>query len=213
VGGVLATSVAAAGPAQPDFAEMDSFVQTTMHDRGIPGVALAVIHDDQIVHLRGFGVADPSGRAVTPEPVTITYQTPTPPADEVTAQITGCSAQEADVYACALQVRLGPALPVHTVFSVDIGGASFANPGGRDRPEVTSSQGCDNRPNPSPYLASGDHYTHYDVNISTGGCQAGADVTFREEVAGTAGSTITQAVKVPGFKGATATFVLPSADR
>jgi hypothetical protein len=99
--------------------------------------------------------------------------TPTHPAGRVTAQITGCSAQGADGYACALQVRLGPALPVDTVLSVDIGGGAFANPSGADRPQVTASQGCDVPPLPSPYLAAGDRYTRYQVNISTGGCQAG----------------------------------------
>jgi hypothetical protein len=50
-------------------------------------------------------------------------------------------------------------LPINTVFSVDIGGGTFANPGGADRPQVTASQGCDVPPLPAPYLATGDHYT------------------------------------------------------
>jgi hypothetical protein len=129
----------------------------------------------------------------------------------VTAQIAGCSAQETNMYACALQVRLGPALPVDTVFSVDIGGAEFSNPGGGDHPEVTASQGCASPPLPSPYLATGDQYPRYQVNISSNGCRAGAEVTLKEAVAGTAGSTITQSVTVPRFNGATATFVLPVA--
>jgi CubicO group peptidase (beta-lactamase class C family) len=53
--------------AQPDFAEMDAFVQAHMQDRGIPGVAVAVIEGDHVVHQRGFGVADAQGRAVTPQ--------------------------------------------------------------------------------------------------------------------------------------------------
>ncbi len=143
--------------------------------------------------------------------------TPTPaatatgPAGKVTAQITDCSAQGANDYTCALQVRLGAALPVDTVVSVDVGGGTFANPSGADRPEVTSSQGCDVPPLPSPYLATGDRYSRYAVNISSGGCQAGAELTFREVVAGTAGATITQAVTVPGWETATASFVLPQA--
>jgi hypothetical protein len=164
--------------------------------------------------LFGTGIRSSDGQ------VTITYvppatPTPTPtathPAGQVTAQLTGCSAQGGDVYACALQVRLGPALPVNTVFSVDIGGGAFANPSGGDRPDVTSSPGCEVPPLASPYLATGDRYTRYQVNISAGGCQAGAEVTFREAVAGTAGATITQAVTVPGFNTATASFVLPAA--
>ena len=57
----------AAQPAGPDFEEMDAFVQSHMQDRGIPGVAVTVIRGDQVVHQRGFGVADPSGRPVTPQ--------------------------------------------------------------------------------------------------------------------------------------------------
>jgi hypothetical protein len=137
---------------------------------------------------------------------------PTHSGGKVTAQITGCSAQGADVYACALQMRLGPTLPVNTVFSVDIGGAQFSNPGGEDQPAVTSSQGCAYPPLPSPYLATGDQYLRYQVNISTGGCQTGAELTFKEAIAGSAGATITQAVTVPGFNTATATFQLPAAE-
>jgi CubicO group peptidase (beta-lactamase class C family) len=37
-----------------------------MQANHIPGVALGLVHNDQIVHLRGFGSADQSGRAVTP---------------------------------------------------------------------------------------------------------------------------------------------------
>jgi hypothetical protein len=62
---------------------------------------------------------------------------------------------------------------------------------------------------PSQYLETGDHYPRYQVNISSSGCQAGAEVTIRQAMAGTGGATITQAVTVPGFN--TATFVLPAA--
>jgi CubicO group peptidase (beta-lactamase class C family) len=67
----VAVSAALPGRADPatspDFAEMDAFVQATMHDSGLPGVAVAVVHGDQVVHERGFGLADPTGRAVTPQ--------------------------------------------------------------------------------------------------------------------------------------------------
>jgi CubicO group peptidase (beta-lactamase class C family) len=51
----------------PDFAAVDRYVEAEMDAIGIPGVALAIVHGNQIVHLQGFGVADPSGRAVTPQ--------------------------------------------------------------------------------------------------------------------------------------------------
>jgi CubicO group peptidase (beta-lactamase class C family) len=34
---------------------------------GIPGLALGIVQGDQIVHLKGFGVAGPDGRPVTPQ--------------------------------------------------------------------------------------------------------------------------------------------------
>jgi CubicO group peptidase (beta-lactamase class C family) len=52
---------------EPDFAKIDAFVQAEMQANRIPGVSLGIIHNNQIVHLHGFGVADPTGRAVTPQ--------------------------------------------------------------------------------------------------------------------------------------------------
>jgi hypothetical protein len=104
-----------------------------------------------------------------------------------------------------------PALAVDTVFSVDIGGGGFANPSGGDRPQVTAFDGCQVAPLPSPYYPGDDGYYHYDINISSGGCTAGAAVTLSEAVTGAAGATITQAVTVPGIGATTATFVLPPA--
>ena len=132
------------------------------------------------------------------------------PTQKVTAEITGCSAQGGNAYACALQVTLGAPLAVNTVFSVGIGGGGFANPSGGDHPQVTAIHNCQVPPLPSPYLAAGNgSYNRYDVNISTGGCNAGAVVTFGEAVTGAAKATITQPVTVPGLGASTATFVLP----
>ena len=67
----LAQATTAAGQAPraaaPDLAAIDAYVTTQMKDARIPGLALAIVQGDQIVHLKGFGVADPSGRAVTPQ--------------------------------------------------------------------------------------------------------------------------------------------------
>ena len=38
-----------------------------MEELGIPGAALVIVQGDQIVHLKAFGVADGSGRPVTPQ--------------------------------------------------------------------------------------------------------------------------------------------------
>jgi len=52
---------------QPDFAAIDAYIEAQMKAARIPGVALAIVQRDQIVHLKGYGVADPSGRPVTPQ--------------------------------------------------------------------------------------------------------------------------------------------------
>src|SRR3990172_2052880 len=52
---------------ETDFAAIDAYVTEQMNNRGIPGMALGIVQDDQIVHLQGFGVADSSGRAMTPQ--------------------------------------------------------------------------------------------------------------------------------------------------
>ncbi len=44
------------------FAEVDRYLVSEMRALRAPGVAIAVVHGDRIVHLRGFGEADPSGR-------------------------------------------------------------------------------------------------------------------------------------------------------
>ncbi|HLF74360.1 MAG TPA: serine hydrolase domain-containing protein [Anaerolineales bacterium] len=51
----------------PDFAAIDRYIEKEMQVTRLPGLALGIVHGDQIVHLKGFGVADPSGRAVTPQ--------------------------------------------------------------------------------------------------------------------------------------------------
>ena len=130
------------------------------------------------------------------------------------AEITGCSTQGGNAYACALQVTLGAPLPVNTVFSVGIqylgsGNGGFANPTGGDKPQVTAFQGCQVPPLPSPYLADGNgSYTRYDVNIGPGGCPAGAVVTFGQAVMGAGAAPITQSVTVPGLGAITTTPVL-----
>lgn len=52
---------------EADFAAIDAYVTEQVDALGIPGLALGIVQDDQIVHLQGFGVADSSGRAVTPQ--------------------------------------------------------------------------------------------------------------------------------------------------
>jgi CubicO group peptidase (beta-lactamase class C family) len=49
------------------FAAIDAYVDAQMRELRIPGLALGIVQGDQIVHLKGFGIADSSGRAVTPQ--------------------------------------------------------------------------------------------------------------------------------------------------
>ena len=49
------------------FEEVDSYISAKMKQLGIPGAALVIVQDDQIVHLKAFGVADASRRSVTPQ--------------------------------------------------------------------------------------------------------------------------------------------------
>jgi CubicO group peptidase (beta-lactamase class C family) len=68
--GLIAPSSATAqsNPAPADSKQMaviDAYIATQMQELRIPGLALGIVQGDQIVHLKGFGIADPSGRAVT----------------------------------------------------------------------------------------------------------------------------------------------------
>jgi CubicO group peptidase (beta-lactamase class C family) len=53
--------------AAPDFAQIDAYMHAQMQDARIPGLALGITHGDQLAHLHGFGAADSTGRAVTPQ--------------------------------------------------------------------------------------------------------------------------------------------------
>jgi len=46
--------------------EIDNFVEAQMRELHIPGLALAIVQGDQIMYLKGYGIADTSGRPVTP---------------------------------------------------------------------------------------------------------------------------------------------------
>ena len=52
---------------QSNFEAIDDYIKTEMKRLGIPGMALGIVHGNDIVHLQGYGVADSSGRAITPQ--------------------------------------------------------------------------------------------------------------------------------------------------
>ena len=72
---VILTVVSSVASVQPAFAQValanfdavDAYISAKMEELGIPGAALVIVQDDQIVHLKAFGVADGSGRPVTPQ--------------------------------------------------------------------------------------------------------------------------------------------------
>ncbi|MCB0112029.1 MAG: beta-lactamase family protein, partial [Caldilineaceae bacterium] len=52
---------------QIDQERIDAYIQARMEAANIPGLALGVVYGDQVVYLKGYGVAGPDGRAVTPQ--------------------------------------------------------------------------------------------------------------------------------------------------
>jgi CubicO group peptidase (beta-lactamase class C family)/surfactin synthase thioesterase subunit len=62
-----AVAVPSQASSAADFAAIDAYVEKRMKDLRIPGLSLGIVHGDEIVYLKGFGDADPSGRAVTPQ--------------------------------------------------------------------------------------------------------------------------------------------------
>ena len=66
-GGSDVTAATGAATDLPGFSGIDRFVEAEMDAQRIPGLSLAVVRDDRIVHMRGFGDADQSGRAVSPQ--------------------------------------------------------------------------------------------------------------------------------------------------
>lgn len=57
----------AQGDPSTGFQEIDAFIKAEMQKAHIPGLALAIVQGDQVVHQQGFGIANPSGLPVTPQ--------------------------------------------------------------------------------------------------------------------------------------------------
>jgi CubicO group peptidase (beta-lactamase class C family) len=66
VGWAPLSTAATLVPPAPNFSRIDAYVIMQMQAMHIPGVALGIVHGDQIVHLQGFGQATPAGHPVTP---------------------------------------------------------------------------------------------------------------------------------------------------
>lgn len=52
---------------QVDQDRIDAYIQSRMQIANIPGLALGVVYGDEVVYLKGYGIAVPDGRAVTPQ--------------------------------------------------------------------------------------------------------------------------------------------------
>jgi len=68
VAGLLSTAAAQAYSElsfTPDFAAIDRYVEEQMADGRIPGFALGIIRGDEVLYLKGYGVADEADRPVT----------------------------------------------------------------------------------------------------------------------------------------------------
>lgn len=53
--------------AETNFHAIDTYITARMQAARIPGLSVAIVQGDQIMYLKGYGQADPSGRSVTPQ--------------------------------------------------------------------------------------------------------------------------------------------------
>lgn len=61
------SAMGSAGAPSTDFSRIDGYLESQMAALHIPGISFAIVQGDQIVHVRGLGIADPSGRSMTPQ--------------------------------------------------------------------------------------------------------------------------------------------------
>jgi CubicO group peptidase (beta-lactamase class C family) len=64
---VMSASAQQARSSESDFAAIDRFVEAERQATHVPSVTIGIVQGDHIVHLAGFGQADPTGRALTPQ--------------------------------------------------------------------------------------------------------------------------------------------------
>lgn len=65
VSSVLLRPIAEVAPREFDAASIDGFVTAEMAAQRVPGLALAIVHGDQLLHMKGYGTAG-NGQPVTP---------------------------------------------------------------------------------------------------------------------------------------------------
>jgi CubicO group peptidase (beta-lactamase class C family) len=69
---VSARPVQPAAGANPDLGsseqeQIDAYLEARMRTANIPGLALGVVRGDEVIYLKGYGIAGPHGRVVTPQ--------------------------------------------------------------------------------------------------------------------------------------------------
>ena len=47
--------------------QIDAYIHTRMQAAHIPGLALGIVCGNEVVYLKGYGIAGPDGRSVTPQ--------------------------------------------------------------------------------------------------------------------------------------------------
>jgi CubicO group peptidase (beta-lactamase class C family) len=60
-------SQAMAQAAAPDLAAIDAYIEEEMGRARIPGLALTIVRGEELLHVRGYGAADPAGTPVSPQ--------------------------------------------------------------------------------------------------------------------------------------------------
>lgn len=50
-----------------NYGRIDSYIEKEMEQCRIPGLALGIVKNNEVIYLKGYGIADPSGREVTPQ--------------------------------------------------------------------------------------------------------------------------------------------------
>lgn len=66
--GANSTGIQVKPDMQPsDFSAIDTYIESQMSTFRIPGLGLAIIQGDQVVYMRGYGIASPNGEPVTPQ--------------------------------------------------------------------------------------------------------------------------------------------------
>jgi CubicO group peptidase (beta-lactamase class C family) len=51
----------------PELAAIDAYIEAHMAKHQIPGLALSIVHNDEVVYTQGYGVTGPGGPPVTPQ--------------------------------------------------------------------------------------------------------------------------------------------------